>query len=292
MSLKWNANENPVGSTKLNKMSVRHLTTTERNALVSADVDIGDIIFDRTENKHYRVDTVSPSITFKVLGGGGGSVEYPYSQSYKETIDHFTDTNFPTYLGASCYQVLGAGSLLSINQSSNDEFDNHSVWASQILNTVERGNWADRHAVYHTKRDIDNSFTKVNIEFRSKYRTRIASLEHWLGLGDGTAFGNISTATIRKITVYENNGNYQLRTSDGATQSDLDTNTVGDTSAHRFKMVWSNVPNVEILIDGVSKGTKTTNLPDNALNPVMAMKNASGADQNGDIHDYWHVKME
>lgn len=260
-------------------------------AIVTTEVQIGSIVYLEDKAKLFQVKTISP-LVLAGLGGGGGSVEYPYAMSYKETIDHFVDINFPSYLGANAYVALGAGSLLSINQGSNDEFDSHSVWSSQIINTVERGNWADRHTVYHTKRDIDNSFTKVNIEFRSKFRTRVANLEHWLGVADGFALGNISTTTVRKITVYENNGNYQLRTSDGTTQSDLDTGTVGDTSAHKFDMIWSNTPNVEIKIDGVSKGTKTTNLPDSALSPVMAMKNGSGVDQNGDIHDYWHTKYE
>ena len=99
MSTKWTTNENPVASSKLNKLCIIHLTTADRTALGSSDVIFGQIIRDITDGNYYEVSGISP-VTFKKLGkslgGGGGVVNligyYRYG-SYIAQIGHYL---FPT----------------------------------------------------------------------------------------------------------------------------------------------------------------------------------------------------
>lgn len=283
MSLKWNTNENPVGSQKLNKMTIRHLTTTERNALTSSDVDIGDIIFDRTENKHYRVDTVSPSVTFKALGGSNLSFDAPNAPNYKGSVIHFFNS-----LGMS---AVGGNAIFSINTADADEMRNHSAKADNSMGTgTEAGGEVDSMSIYHTKNDINDSFTKATFEFRSKLGLRAASFKNFMGLNDKQ--NPMNTATTRKICVFESNGNFFLRTSDGTTESDMDTGTLGDTSLHKWKFVWQS-GSVQILLDGVIKGTKTSNIPTTALTPAHSFRNDTGAGQTPNaVWDYASFILE
>lgn len=89
MPLKWAANENPVGSAKLNKMSVTFWANEA--AIVTTEVQIGSIVYLEDKAALFKVKTISP-LALASLGGGGMVIKFLLG--YFFTIDPPTRAGF------------------------------------------------------------------------------------------------------------------------------------------------------------------------------------------------------
>jgi hypothetical protein len=273
----------------MNKMSV---TSWENQAAIdTSKVEEGSFLYLQDKKGWFGVKSISPLTLVSV--GGGSLSEYP-NHSWKEAFDHFTNREFPNALintSAVLYDAMfNASNIWSHASAENNEFLRHAIKQTNGLATGgQGGKYAKGVSVFHTKDDIDLAATKVTVEIRFKLGLRVSSFKHYFGLVDPEADANL-TGT-RKAVFAEVNGNFLLRTSDGS-ESDLNSGTVGDTSVHKHKFTWTS-SQLEYFIDGVSKGTKTTNRPDRAMAISFFNRNDSGSTQtSNDIVDYWHIKME
>ena len=95
------------------------------------------------------------------------------------------------------------------------------------------------------------------------------------------------TSSERSIVVAKSaNTNYQLRTASGLAVSEgTDGSVAIDTSFHTFKMVLG-ASNNTVSIDGVADITKTTDLPDIALEPYIGMETLTTASRTTEIMYY------
>ena len=292
MSTRWVANENPVPSGKMNKLGIPHYTTADRTALTSANVEIGSILYDKDEDTYYKVTAVSP-ITFLKLGKTLGVIpmvsQYPHNINYRDFKDHFNRSSLN--LDINLYVAITALGVIDIGSSDELLRHAHEAGGASLGNAAHRGSATQHFVVYPAKDDIDNSNTKATLEIRFRLLSRASGKQSYHGfLMEG---GLPTTVVDQKCLVHENNGNFKLKTSDGSSEgTDLDSGTAGDTSLHKHRIVWQTT-SVEYFIDGVSKGTKTTNLPTRPLAICMDMYNGTGgATDVRSFTDYWHLKME
>lgn len=62
MTTKFNTNETPVTSVKMNKLSIGHYTTVDRDALPVGDTILGMVIYNEDTNVHQKLTQLSPAI--------------------------------------------------------------------------------------------------------------------------------------------------------------------------------------------------------------------------------------
>lgn len=290
MPLIWALNENPVVSSKLNKMNVTFWAN--QAAIDTTQVQVGSIVYLEDRADLFRVKTLSPLVL--VALGGGGSVDWP-NFIYKEARDHFNRLDINPAGTISWYQALGIGDNTIIDLA-DDEFRRHATTngATSVGNNQTNGMETSNFVIWHTKRDKDNSFTKALIEFRIKM-TRAASIDLFFGLHFTiVAHPDITDLYDKILITAAGTGNFIARVSQGTAESILDMG-VSDDNVHRFRIEWTNTQ-IEFFLDGVSKGTITTNLPDRPLRVLPhASRNETGVSAsmaNKIICDYWHMKLE
>ncbi len=288
MTLKWASNENPVTSSKLNKLCVTQWTNEA--AIDTAQVGVGSLVYLEDKTQIFRVKTVSP-LVLVAIEGGGGSTDYP-NWSWLEGKDHFNRVTLEPG-GPDLYLGLGSSTSFGIYAAGNDEYYSHAATPEGNLTTATQGGFYASYSVWHTKNDKDKSFTKAVAEFKVKF-VRTANLILGFGLIDGTAANGSPLQTVDKIVVtVSGTGNFTARVSDGAAESTLDCG-VSDDNFHKWRIEWTSTQ-IEIFLDGVSKGTITTNKPDRPLQPAPHLiRNDTGANDGlrDVIMDYWHCKME
>jgi hypothetical protein len=241
---------------------------------------------------YYKVTATSPVAFLKLgktLGGAPMVSQYPHNINYRDFKDHFNRTSLN--IDINLYVAITTLGVIDTNSSDELLKHAHEAGGASLGNAVHRGSATQHFVVYPAKDDIDNSNTKAMLEIRFRLLSRANGKQSYHGFLIES--GLPSTVVDQKCLVFENNGNFKLKTSDGSSEgTDLDSATTGDTSLHKHKIVWQTT-SVEYFIDGVSKGTKTTNLPTKPLAICMDMFNATGG--TADVRsstDYWHLKME
>jgi len=172
--------------------------------------------------------------------------------AYKQHfIEWFSGKSLPSY-----WTVVNGTAVMK------DEVD-----GGIILSTLSQSN-ANTRVAFNDKKQFAHNGSVAIIVFKAT--DALSTSYTYMGLTDNTNVGAAANdnASIAIHPVVFTNNKYVLRTGDGSTSTGTDTSLAIDTDWHGHKIVLSS-SNATNYIDGAISVTKTTNLPTQAMQPII-----------------------
>lgn len=219
-----------------------------------------------------------------LLGSKGN--DYPFFGLY-EARDHFNRENLNLTGLPQLYIVSSA-----FIESSDLNVRNHAVTAGGSIANGASAFWRANFTVRPTLQDAFRTFSKAIVEIRFRLVSRANGVRHAFGLIDGLAGMDAFANGIRRICIaVDGTGNFQVRWSNGSTDSSINTVQTSDTNWHILRIEWSS-SSARVMFDNVEIAN-LNNVPNTPLNIFSAVYNATGATTSiFNTVDYWYYTVE
>lgn len=217
---------------------------------------------------------------------GSKSNDYPFFGLY-EARDHFNRENL-NLTGLPQLYIVSSAYI----ESSDINVRNHAVTAGGSIANGASAFWRVNFTVRPVLQDAFRVFSKAIVEIRFRLMSRANGIRHAFGLIDALAGMDAFANGIRKVCVaVDGTGNFQVRWSNGSTDSNVSTTQASDTNWHTARIEWSS-SNARVMLDNAEVAS-LNNVPTTPLNIFAAVYNASGATTSiFNTVDYWYYTVE
>lgn len=194
---------------------------------------------------------------FSTPGGGSGSSLAQGGRRMTRIFNHDGQalTAGSSHLGDYC-QGLGnsAGNENSADSTHGVNDTRYSFGAADTY-----CGWYGSPGFYRNPRNIDSLFLA--------FVARTTDIRFWVGLASAGSSLSVSATPSGRYAMFrfsaiDGDSNFQACSSDGSSQTVVDTGIAADMAMHRFGIFFDDVtPGLKFYIDGTLVATITTNLP-------------------------------